>query len=165
MNFASLSAGESVFLDANVLVYHFGPHPVLGAASSALVRRIENQELQGLTSTSVLSEVAHHLMGLDDSRFFGWRNKVVYRLGQSPGNIQRLSKFRQALEEIPQLGIQILSIPPDLPGVAAIVSQQIGLLSNDALIVALMQSNNLTNLASHDADFDRVPGIKRFGPV
>jgi hypothetical protein len=36
-------------------------------------------------------------------------------------------------------------------GNALAISQQTGLLSNDALIVAVMQSNGLTNLASHDA--------------
>jgi predicted nucleic acid-binding protein len=29
----------------------------------------------------------------------------------------------------------------------------------------MMQSNGLTQLASNDADFDRVPGITRFTPV
>jgi predicted nucleic acid-binding protein len=33
------------------------------------------------------------------------------------------------------------------------------------LIVALMELHGLTNLASADTDFDRVPGITRFGPV
>jgi predicted nucleic acid-binding protein len=37
--------------------------------------------------------------------------------------------------------------------------------SGDALIVAMMQANGLTKLASNDADFDRVPGITRFSPV
>ena len=32
MTFADLVAGDHVFLDANTLVYHFGPHPALGAA-------------------------------------------------------------------------------------------------------------------------------------
>ena len=40
-----------------------------------------------------------------------------------------------------------------------------GLLSNDALIVAVMQANGLTRLASHDADFDRVPGLTRYAPA
>ena len=48
---------------------------------------------------------------------------------------------------------------------AAPICQQTGLLINDALIVALMQANRLTKLASHDADFDRVPGITRYAPV
>jgi len=61
--------------------------------------------------------------------------------------------------------IQILTIPSHLLDIAAAVSQQTGLLPNDALIVALMQVNGLTNLASHDADFDRVPGLTRYGPA
>jgi hypothetical protein len=30
---------------------------------------------------------------------------------------------------------------------------------HDALMVAVMQANGLTNIASHDADCDRVPGL------
>jgi predicted nucleic acid-binding protein len=48
---------------------------------------------------------------------------------------------------------------------AAGLSQQTGLLSNDALIVAVMQNHGLTNLASHDADFDRVAGLTRYAPA
>ena len=36
------------------------------------------------------------------------------------------------------------------------VSQQYELLMGDSLIVAVMQAHGLTNLASNDADFDRV---------
>jgi predicted nucleic acid-binding protein len=60
---------------------------------------------------------------------------------------------------------RVLTISPDLLDVAAAVSQQNGLLPNDSLIVALMQANGLTNLASADPDFDRVPGITRYAPV
>jgi predicted nucleic acid-binding protein len=47
---------------------------------------------------------------------------------------------------------------------ACTISQQTGLLSNDALTVAVMQANGLTNIASNDADFDRVPRLTRYGP-
>jgi predicted nucleic acid-binding protein len=69
-----------------------------------------------------------------------------------------------AIEKVPQLGIQVLVIPPDLVASAAALSQQTGLLSNDALIVALMHHHGLTKLASADADFDRVTSITRFAP-
>ena len=48
---------------------------------------------------------------------------------------------------------------------AAEISQQHGLLTNDAISLAVMQSRGLTNLASNDSDFDRVAGIIRFCPV
>jgi predicted nucleic acid-binding protein len=165
MTFADLPGGERLFLDANPLVYHFGSHPVLGSACTQLLRRIENQELAAVTSTHVLSEAAHHLMTLEAATRFGWTSKVVQHLKQQPSAIQQLSAFRQAVEKVPQLGIQVLPVPADLVATAAVLSQQYGLLSNDALIVAVMQANGLTKLASHDADFDRVPGLTRYAPV
>ncbi len=39
------------------------------------------------------------------------------------------------------------------------------LLTNDAITVAIMQSKRLAKIASADTDFDRVPGILRYGPV
>ena len=165
MTFADLSGGERLFLDANLLVYHFGSHSVLGPASRQLIRRIGNQELTAFTSTHVLSEAAHRLMTLEASTRFGWTSKVVQHLKQLPASIQQLSDFRQAVEKVPQLGIQVLTIAPDLIASAAAFSQQYGLLSNDALIVAVMRANGLIRLASNDADFDRVPGLTRYAPA
>ncbi len=79
--------------------------------------------------------------------------------------IQQLSGFRRAVEKVLQSKIQIFTIPPDLIAAATVVSQQTGLLSNDALIVAVMQHHGLHKLASNDADFDRVPGLTRYAPV
>ncbi len=164
MVFADLAAGDQVFLDANTLVYHFGPHPVFGPACNQLIQRIENKELQGFTSTHALSAVAHHLTTLEASALFGWPTKVVQRLKQQSAEIQKLRNLRTAIEKVPQLGIHVLVIPPDLVASAPALSQQIGLLSNNALIVALMDHHSLTKLASADADFDRVPSITRFAP-
>ena len=162
MNFDDLRAGESIFLDANTLVYHFIPFPVLGPLCTKLIDRITSGEISGFTSTHMLSEVAHRLMTIEASRAFGWKSKIVDRLKRQPTEIQKLSAFRQSIEKVPQLGIQILTIPAHLVATAAGISVQYGLLSNDALVVAIMQSQGLTNLASHDADFDRVPGLVRY---
>jgi predicted nucleic acid-binding protein len=164
VTFAALPVGATIFLDANPLVYYFAPDPVFGPACSQLIGRIANQEVIALTSTHVLSEAAHHLMTLEASGLFGWPSKVVQRLKQQPTNIQKLVTFRQAIEKALQLPIQVLSVPPNLVAVAAALSQQHGLLHNDALVVALMQAHALTNLASGDADFDRVSGITRYAP-
>ena len=59
----------------------------------------------------------------------------------------------------------MLPITPPLLTTAATLSQQIGLLTNDGLIVAVMHANGLSKLASHDTDFDRVPGLTRYAPA
>ena len=59
MTFADLSAGESIFLDANPLVYHFAPDPLFGPACNQLIARVENGDTHAFTSIYALSEVAH----------------------------------------------------------------------------------------------------------
>jgi hypothetical protein len=68
-----------------------------------------------------------------------------------------VKRFRQAIQEIPLFGIRILTVDPALLDPSAEISQQTGLLHNDALVIAVMRAHGLTNLASADPDFDRVP--------
>jgi predicted nucleic acid-binding protein len=166
MTFADLLRGDSVFLDANTLVYHFEPHPTFGPAANQLMTRIENQELLGFTATHILTEVAHRMMMMEASSLPGWGpTNVKQRLQRQPAAIQQLTRFRTAIETVLNSRTTILTIAPALIVSAAVVSQQTGLLSSDALIVAVMQAHGLTGLASNDADFDRVPGLTRYTPV
>jgi predicted nucleic acid-binding protein len=96
MILTDLANGESVFLDANILVYHFTPHPQYGQACHDLIQRVENQASLGYTSTAVLSELAHHLMTFEASAVFGWTSKVVQHLRHSPSAVMQLSKFHQS---------------------------------------------------------------------
>ncbi len=166
MIFADLPAGSTVFVDANAFVYHFAPDPILCSPCTDLLIRIKKQEIEGYVSTHVLSEVAHRLMTIEAIKVFGWPIPgIAQRLQKHPADVMKLTAFRKAIQEIPQFGLQILTIPPGLIDGAAAISQQTGLLSNDALIVAVMQHYGLTNLASHDADFGSVPGVSRFAPA
>ena len=56
-------AGAQVFVDSNILVYHFQPHPRFGPMCQRLLERIERLDIEGFTSTSLLAEVAHRLCG------------------------------------------------------------------------------------------------------
>jgi predicted nucleic acid-binding protein len=76
-----------------------------------------------------------------------------------------LTSFREAIEDLCIGKLQILTISAGMVPTIAAVSQQIGPLTNDAAVVALMQSSGLTKIASNDPDFDRVPGIARYAPA
>jgi predicted nucleic acid-binding protein len=131
-----------------------------------LLRRIQNQELAGHTSAAILSETAHRLMTIEARARHGWTSgKVLQRLKQNPHIVQSLSNGGAAVASIIGSRVQILPVDSALVAAAASVSRQTGWLSNDALMVALMQAHGLTKLASHDADFDRVPGLTRYAPV
>jgi predicted nucleic acid-binding protein len=166
MTFADLVAGDRVFVDANPLTYHFQPHPVWGPPCSALLQRLENQEIAGFTCTHVLSEVSHRLMTIQASAQFGWPFAGIgNRLRTHPSEVQKLTAFRRAIDQILQSNLQVLVISAPLLATAAALCQQFGLLSNDGLIVAVMQGNGLSKLASSDSDFDRVQGLTRYAPA
>src|SRR5438874_229047 len=135
MIFADLVVGDAIFLDANALVYHFTLDPIYGPACSQLLQHIENQEVRGFTSTHVLTEMAHRIMTIEAIAATGWPVAgIAPRLRRHPAQIQQLTGFRQAVERVLQSQIQVLTIPSLLIDTAATVSQQTGLLSNDALI-------------------------------
>jgi predicted nucleic acid-binding protein len=166
VTFSDLAAGDQVFLDSNTFVYHFGPHPLLGPSCNRLIQRIEGQDLLAYTSTHVLSEVAHRLMLVGASALPGWTaTKARQRLQSQPAVLRQLSGFRTAVQTILKSRTQILTVAPSLIEAAATISQSVGLLSSDALIVAVMQAEGLSKLASHDADFDRAPAITRYSPA
>ena len=166
MIFTDIPNGARVFVDANCLVYHFGPDPVLGSACRQLMERIDRQNILAFTSTHILSDVAHRLMTMEAMMRLGWpATGIAPRLRRHPAEIQQLTDFRAAIETIHNSKMQIFSVPSDQVVAATSISQQFGLLSDDALIVALMQAKGLADLASNDTDFDRVPGLTRYAPM
>jgi predicted nucleic acid-binding protein len=166
MLFTDVSPGESVVVDANTLVYHFTAHVRYGQLCTHLMDRIDRQEIQGFTSAHVLGEMAHRIMTIEAAATFGWPfDRIAYRLRQHPNEVRQLTQFRLAVDEVLASRIQVLPTLPNLMSAAATVSQQTGLLTNDALLVAAMQTRGLTALVSNDADFDRVPGINRYAPA
>jgi predicted nucleic acid-binding protein len=166
MTLDRVPAGAQVFVDSNILIYHFQPHPSFGPMCHRLVSRIEQQDVEGFTSTSLLAEVAHRLMVIEAGTLPGWAGgRVLNRLKQQPAVVQQLTLFQTAVEAVLQSKIQVLTVPAVLISSAATLCRQRSLLTNDALIVALMQNHGFTHLASHDADFDTVPGITRYFPV
>lgn len=166
MIYVDLSMGATVFVDTSVFIHHFEPNPLYGRPATDLLERIENQEIIAITTTHVISEVAHRLMTIEAMQSFGWKSAgIALRLRKHPAQVQTLKRFRSAIQEIPMFAVRILAIDPSWLDLAAEASQQTGLLHNDGLIIAAMRVHGLPNLASADADFDRVPGITRYGPL
>ena len=162
MNFAQLPPGAAIFFDANTLVHHFTLEPRYGAACTQLVKEVEQQQFSGFTSTHVLADVSHRLMTIEAMDRMGWsQSGVTPRLRKHHHVISQLSVYQQAIAGFHRSGIQVLPITLPFVEVAAKLTQQHELLTGDALILAVMQANGLTHLASNDSDFDRVPGITR----
>src|SRR3954453_19807978 len=101
MTFNNIPARSTVFLDANTFVYAILAPPTRGGSGTLLVDRVEQQDLQGFTSSHVLSETAHRVMTLEACDRFGWPPQgIANRLRRHPNEVQQLLMPRRALDEI-----------------------------------------------------------------
>src|SRR5207247_1717945 len=113
-----------------------------------------------------LADVAHRIMTIEAMSRLGWPTAgLAARLKKRHAEIPKLSLYQQATAKVGQLGIHVLPVAEPTVLAATRFSQQFELLTGDALMVALMQANGLTRLASEDSDFDRVPGITRYASI
>jgi predicted nucleic acid-binding protein len=167
MKLAKIPGKVAVFIDANIFVYFFAPDPVFGPECQLLMEQISKyQDFSAFTSTHVLSEVSHQLMVLEAAQLLGWPLAgITGRLQKHPAEIRKLTRFRQAIDEVPRLGIEVLPVERHILPLAASLAQLHGLLTNDAITTATMQDQSIVHLASNDADFDRVPGLMRYAPL
>lgn len=79
MTFDAIASGQSLFVDANVLLYYFTAHPRYGTACQKLLDRIETKDITGFTSSSVLTEVVHRLMTVEACQRFSRPVKGIAR--------------------------------------------------------------------------------------
>jgi predicted nucleic acid-binding protein len=87
------------------------------------------------------------------------------RATRHPSEVQQCSSHRQAIDELAAIPLTVLPDNGTQVSGAADLSIQFGLLTNDALIVAVMPDNGPSALARLDVDFDRVPGTTRYASV
>ena len=161
---AAIPSGSRVFIDANIFVYHFTSTP-LTAACTAFLKRVEVGELEGITSVITLAEVAHRLMILEAIRTHGLKaNVAVRKLKENPSLVQQLSDYRAATAMVSTFNVSIEPVTSTHLQSAQEFSATGGLLTNDSLTAAVMQSLSLTDLASNDPDFSLVPGFNVWQP-
>jgi predicted nucleic acid-binding protein len=166
VTFDDIPSGATVFLDANCLVYAAISDPQYGAACKRLLEQIENKAILGCTSSHTLGDVSHRLMTIEAALKFGRpMTGIANWLRRHPAELTQLARYRQALDDLQAIPMTVLPVTGALIFRAADLTRQFGLLTNDALVIAVMQDHALPHLASQDSDFDRVPGITRYGPV
>ena len=147
----------SVFIDANVFIYHF-----TGASDECtrFLARCEAGELAGLTSVSVLLEVLHRLMMLEAVRSGAVRpSNVLSKLRKRPEIVRTLSGYYTHTAKIPEMGISVCALSEDVLAASQRVRLEHGLLVGDSLLVATMRAEGVRTLATHDADLKRIKEI------
>ncbi len=162
MTLTEIAAGSSVFIDANIFIYHFAGQ---SEDCSSFLARVESGELRGFTGQVGILEIAHRLMMLEAiEQGASMKPNPAAHLARQPQLVKRLSKYYFSLLGIPRMGVEVLSLPQDFVTASQEFRQSHGLLVNDSLVPMHMRQTGLSVLASADEAFDGITGIRRFAP-
>ena len=166
MFLSDLKKGTSIFIDANIFIYHFSKESRFNQACLNFLQYIEAGSISGFTSTSIVQEVTHRMMIIEAVGLLpGIKPKdIVKYLKKNSDVLKKLVNHQSIPSKISSFNLEIIS--PDID--AIVRSQQLknryGFLSNDALTLQIMEDLNIKNLASNDADFERVDFIALYRP-
>ena len=155
--------GDQIFVDANILIYHFSG---VSAACRTFLQRCESKQVEAFTGVHVLLEVAHRLMLLEAlHKGFVSGGQLVRKLKEQPEIVKRLQEYNRSIRQVPRLGIRVRVITSAIVRASEAVRVQEGLLTNDSITVALMRQLGLTAVATYDADLDRVENLRVYQPA
>jgi len=166
MFLSDLEDGTSIFVDANIFIYHFCKKSKFNPASSIFLEQVERGKIRGVTSTLVVQEVTHRMMIVEAATILTDikpKNLVMY-LKVHPDIVKKLVGHQSIAQKIASFKLEIIS--PDINTIER--SQQMkrryGFLSNDALSLQIMEDLKISNLASNDSDFERVNFVTLYRP-
>lgn len=154
-----------VFIDANIFIYHFIYETAGSQFCTSFLKRVENEEIKGLTSTIVLAEISHRLMVFEAIEKYKLDSKKAVRfLKEHPAKVKSLNKHLNAVNEIKEMGVSLITVEPQDIFASHILQKKYGFLTNDAINLHLMLRDSIFNLASNDPDFERVDFIALYKP-
>jgi predicted nucleic acid-binding protein len=160
-----LPDAATCFVDSNILYYALVPTAGITERCVALLDRAIAGRIAMSVSLPVLSDVLHKVMTSEAAQLAGRdRTGIVGYLGKHPDLIANLKEYPQAMERLSAVPLRVLPVDEPLLRQAACIAVAHKLLTNDAMIVALMERHQLTHLVTNDDDFDRVSGLTIWKP-
>lgn len=164
---ASLPDNISVFIDANIFIYHFcGVDNKISNRCSDFLLKIENEQIRAFTSTFVIAEVLHRAMIYEAVGKTGLAPKgAMNKLRKKPELIKSLTQYLEIPNIITDIGVQIVTV--SLPTLlnSAEWQQKYGIMVNDSILLASMFHYRISHLVTNDSDFDSIPEVNVWKPI
>lgn len=166
MVLSDLEDGSSVFIDANIFIYHFSKESKLNSDCSNFLERVEEGKINGFTSVAVIQEVTHRMMILEAVTFIPeMKGKdPVKNLKAHPDVVKKLVRHQRIPAQMALFNISIISPDIDTIERSQQMKRRYGVLSNDALSLQIIEDLKINNLVSNDSDFERVNFITLYKP-
>jgi predicted nucleic acid-binding protein len=160
-----LPSHSKVFCDANVLTYAFLGADETSQLCSALLKRSARREIELYTSSFQASHTIHRIMVREAMSVFGHElGRVVAFLKKHPDHVRSLTEYKRIPGEFSRARVRILDVTYRDIHASKQYRDDYGLLTDDSIMLAVMQRYDLVDLATNDEDFKRIPGLRLWMP-
>jgi predicted nucleic acid-binding protein len=161
MKLAKIPDGSRVFVDANILLYMLARQ---SEQCLAFLARCASGEVEGWISTIVAAEVCHRRMMLEARARGLVSSNPAKELGRKPAALRKLSAYAEEVRALLGGGLYVEAVLPADFHPALEFQQMHGLLTNDALNLAVARRIGLRTIATADTHFDGVGGLGVYRP-
>ena len=162
MNLLQIPQQEPVLIDTNIFVYAAQRSSV---QCIKLLEKCANDELFGIIPTHILAELIHVLM-LAEARDLGLIKgpNPAKQLSENPNKIKALNRYESLIRDLLSIGLTLETLQREDFLAAMSLQRQYGLLTNDALFLAIATRLRVTAVVSADSIFNNVSGIMHYIP-
>lgn len=128
-----------IYLDSNILAYNFLDRGARGENVARIMRAIDNKGVESVTSALALDELM-------------W---VFVKNG-------RRDSVYEAINGIYESNIKIVPVTSQAPLNACPMMKSFGLAPRDAIHLAVMKENHISEILTEDKHFESIEGIRRY---
>jgi predicted nucleic acid-binding protein len=156
MSLHDILNSSRVFVDANIIIYMLGRKSI---QCRSFLTRCDAGAIEGWISTSIVGEVAHRrmmheaqsrqLIGSNPARALARRREFV----------RQLTAYADEARNLLGGGLVVETIRPDDFFVALELQKQHGLLTNDAINLAVARRLGINEIVTAAANFDHIQGL------
>jgi len=162
MKLTEIRTGEWVVIDTNILVY---ANQQKSIECIQLLRRCAVRDVNGIVPMPMVAELIHTLM-IIEARENDWidRANPARVLSERPELIRRLSHYEIQMREFLGIGLRLEPVQTVDILETMKIQREFGLLTNDALLLAIARRLNCAAVASADKAFELVKGFMIYKP-
>ncbi len=154
MNLDDITQGATVLVDSNILLdARRGRSP----QCSRLLDRCETKAITGVITTVILAEFCHRQMMVECQDRGLTASNPAKAISRKPEVVKQLTVYARDVRFLLAGGLHIETVAPEDFQVALELQSQHGLLTNDALNLAVTKRLGLQEIATADTNFDHVP--------
>jgi predicted nucleic acid-binding protein len=148
MTLNKIPDGEICIIDANIMIYAFRD---TSQQCKKLLERCADNTILGIIGSHILAEIMHRLM-IAEARENNWitTSNPAKQLSDKPERVKLLYRYEQSILNMLAIGIHYETVKKEDFITAMKIQHETGLLTNDALTVAIADRLGIHAIASAD---------------